>query len=153
LSPNPQTVPDLAGTMLDSVGGGSFSSTTLNVRNGSVTTNVTTIGATTLGGTVSADNGGLYSSSGTITGELNLNTGASLVLYSGDISGNITFAPGVAIAKHSPDLVTVSGSNTVAGAGVTTISYGVLRLDFGSDTDTKIGSGGLTMNGGALQVD
>lgn len=153
LSPNPQTVPDLAGSMIDSVGGGSFSVTTLNVRNGSVSANVTTIGTTTLGGTVSADDGGLYSSAGVISGNLNLDTGASLVLYNGDISGNITFGSGVTMAKHSPNTVTLSGTNTVAGAGLTTINNGVLLLDYSSNVNAKIGNGGLTMTGGTLEID
>lgn len=150
---NPGTGLLLSGSMIDSVGGGSFSSTTLNVRNGLVSANVITTGTTTLGSVISNDLGGISTTDGTISGSLTLNAGSSLTLLSGTISGDIIFGADIATAKHSLNTVTLSGNNTVAGAGTTTIGGGTLILDHSANTGGKISDGALTMNGGTLQIE
>ncbi|MEN3940586.1 autotransporter-associated beta strand repeat-containing protein [Prosthecobacter sp. SYSU 5D2] len=148
---NPSALPILTGSLVDSIGGGSINPSTLNVRSGTVSADVVASSTVTLGGTVSGDNGGIYSSDGHITGNVTLN--GALNLFSGTISGNLLFNNNNAVAKHSPNTVTLSGSNNVANAGVTTVNNGTLRLDFSANTDTKIGSDGLSMFGGNLQID
>lgn len=148
---NQGTAAALSGSLIDSLGGGSFSSSTLNVRNGVVSANMITSGTVTLGNVISNDAGGTNTTSGTISGPLTLN-GGSLALFSGAISGDITFAAGIATTKSSSSTVTLSGNNTVAGAGSTTIGAGTLVLDHSTKAGSKISDGALTMNGGTLQI-
>ncbi|WP_395741588.1 autotransporter-associated beta strand repeat-containing protein [Prosthecobacter sp.] len=150
---NQGTVPVFSGSMVDSVGGGSFSTTTLNLRSGIVSADVITTGTTTLGNVISNDAGGINSTTGTFSGSVTLNAGSSLALINGTISGNITFGTGITTTKSSSNTVTLSGNNTVAGAGITTIGAGILVLDYGTSTGDKISDGGLTMNGGTLQIE
>ncbi|WP_395750690.1 autotransporter-associated beta strand repeat-containing protein [Prosthecobacter sp.] len=149
---NQGTVAAFSGSLVDSVGGGSFSSGTLTLRSGLVSANLITTGAVTLGNVISNDAGGVNTTSGIISGSLTLNTGGSLSLISGTITGDITFAAANTTTKTSANTVTVSGSNTVTGGGLTTISAGVLVLDHGTHAGAKISDGALTMNGGTLQI-
>ncbi|TDU64028.1 putative secreted protein with PEP-CTERM sorting signal [Prosthecobacter fusiformis] len=143
--------PDLSGSIIDSVGGGSFGATTMSIRNGVVEVDIAISGTTNLGATISADNGGLNYGSGSITGSLS--QGGSLVLNNGSISGDITFGSGSTLTKNSVNTVTLSGDNTVTGAGISTINNGILVLDYTDNTGAKISAAGLTMNGGTLQID
>lgn len=145
---NQGTAPALSGSMIDSLGGGSFSTATLTLRNGTISADLSTTGAAVLGNVISADHGGLNTTAGLISGDLTV--GTTLTLWNGTISGNLTF--GTTVAKHSSNTVTLSGNNT-AGSGITTISNGVLVLDHSTNTGTKISGAGLTMNGGTLQID
>jgi autotransporter-associated beta strand protein len=144
---NQGTSPALSGSIIDSVGGGSFTTGALTFRSGTISANLITTGAVAVGSVISADHGGLNITTGNISGDLTV--GTTLTLYDGTLSGNV--ALGSTMTKQSRGTVTFSGNNT-AGTGVTTINAGTVVLDHGTNAGLKLGAAGLTMNGGVLHI-
>ncbi|MGC3968962.1 MAG: hypothetical protein QM775_16795 [Pirellulales bacterium] len=141
------TAPALAGNIIDSVGGGSFSTTTLTFRNGTISGNVSATTTVAIGSQIAADDGGVNITAGNVSG--NLTVGTTFTIIEGNLSGNVTF--GSTFTKHSRGTVTLSGNN-VGGTGITTINAGTVILDHTVNAGLKIGGAGLTMNGGLLQI-
>src|SRR5262249_26818122 len=137
---NQPTVVAIAGSIVDTLGGGVLTAASFNVRNGTISANVATstgAGAVTVGNIISNDTGGTNVTSGTISGNVRLVGTGGLVLISGDVSGAVTYGAGITMVKHSTNTVTLSGNNVVAGAGNSTINAGTLVLDYSTNTGTK----------------
>lgn len=78
------------------------------------------------------------------------NAGVGLNLRRGDIDSNL--AGTSAATKLSNGDVTFRGDNS-GRTGMTTVSNGRLILDYSLSNTDKLGSGGLTLNGGALRLE
>lgn len=156
---------------VDAVNGGSIINSSsggfgLNFR---LTGAISGSGPLTLGGAIGVEfQGDTSAYTGTATGSggtITFNPGIATQTFSGNLAGtqpvvktsaNLTVLAGNnsynAATTVSGGTLALSGNNTASTSSFTVNSGTILRLDYGTNNNRKIGSGVLTLSGGAIEL-